>query len=210
MNMNVSKEMISRLSNYRRVLYKLKTLGFDKVFSDNLADALRITSAQVRKDFSQFNLTGNKKGGYKVSLLIEGINDILDKDNIKKVIVVGCGRMGKTLMNYHGFSEEGIRIVAGFDSDPATIEPNTRIPILDILDMPNFVKKEKVDIAILSVPEHVASILMEKLKTAGIRGVLNFAPLQMHSTETCEVRNINIALELENMFYFINHINLNQ
>ncbi len=206
--MNVSKKMVSRLSNYRRVLYKLKTLGFDKVFSDNLADALRITSAQVRKDLSMFNLTGNKKGGYQVELLLNGINDILGKDNIKKIIVVGCGRMGKTLMNYHGFSEEGIRIVAGFDSDPAIINKDAHIPILNILDMPKFIKKEKIDIAILSVPEHIASISMEKLKSAGIRGILNFAPIQMHSSESCEVRNINIALELENMFYFINNVNL--
>lgn len=202
--MNVSRASITRLSNYRRVIFKLKSLGFQRVFSDNLADALGISSVQVRKDFSEFGLTGNKKGGYPISGILVDLDRILGKDMLRKVVVVGCGKMGKTLMGYSGFSGEGIKVVAGFDTDPVNIDPDGRIPILDIMEMSEYIKKEKIQIAILAVPEHAAPTAIEQLKNIGIKGILNFAPVQAHSTSSCEIRNINIALELENMFYFVN------
>ncbi len=202
--MNVSRDIITRLSHYRRVIFKLKSLGFQRVFSDNLADALGISAAQVRKDFSEFGITGNKKGGYQIQDIIGDLDRILGKDMLRKVVVVGCGRMGKTLMSYSGFSSEGIKVVAGFDSDPSNIDTQSRIPIMDILEMADYIRKEDIQIAILTVPEHAAPTVIEQLKDMGIRGILNFAPVQAHSTPTCEIRNINIALELENMFYFVN------
>jgi len=202
--MNVSRASITRISHYRRVIFKLKSLGFQRVFSDNLGDALGISSVQVRKDFSEFGLTGNKKGGYQINEIIVDLDRILGKDMLRKVVVVGCGRMGKTLMSYSGFSGEGIKVVAGFDADPANIDPEGRIPIMDVLEMPDYIRKEKIQIAILTVPEHAAPTALEQLKNMGIKGILNFAPVQADSNPNCEIRNINIALELENMFYFVN------
>ena len=202
--MNASRASITRLSHYRRVIFKLKSLGFRRVFSDNLGDALGISSVQVRKDFSEFGLTGNKKGGYQIDEIIVDLDKILGKDLLRKVVVVGCGRMGKTLMGYSGFSGEGIKVVAGFDADPANINPESRIPIMDVLEMPAYIREENIQIAMLAVPEHAAPTAIEQLKNMGIKGILNFAPVQAHSTPSCEIRNINIALELENMFYFVN------
>ncbi len=202
--MNASRASITRLSHYRRVIFKLKSLGFRRVFSDNLGDALGISSVQVRKDFSEFGLTGNKKGGYQIDEIIVDLDQILGKDLLRKVVVVGCGRMGKTLMGYSGFSGEGIKVVAGFDADPANINPESRIPIMDVLEMPAYIREENIQIAMLAVPEHAAPTAIEQLKNMGIKGILNFAPVQAHSTPNCEIRNINIALELENMFYFVN------
>ena len=201
--MNASRASITRLSHYRRVISKLKSLGFKRVFSDNLGDALGISSVQVRKDFSEFGLTGNKKGGYQIDEIIVDLDRILGKDILRKVVVVGCGRMGKTLMGYSGFSGEGIKVVAGFDADPANINPEGRIPIMDVLEMPEYIRQENIQIAMLAVPEHAAPTAIEQLKNMGIKGILNFAPVQAHSTPKCEIRNINIALELENMFYLI-------
>lgn len=204
--MSSQEDSVKRLSSYRRVLYKLKSLGFIRVFSDNLADALGLSPAQVRKDFSIHGLTGNKKSGYVVSELLERLDVILGKNDVLKVAIVGCGKMGSALMNYNGFSGEGMKVVAGFDSTPSLIDPQARIPILDIDDMPDFIMKENVKIAILTVPESAAARTMDQLVSCGIRGILNFTPIPFKNTENCIVHNINIAIELENMFYFVKNL----
>ena len=200
---STDRNLVKRLSNYKNILCKLKALGFVKVFSDNLADALGISSAQVRKDFSIFELKGNKKAGYVVADLIEQIRLILGKDKIQKVVVVGCGKMGKAIMSYHGFSKVGIRVVAAFDSDPSIIDPDLRIPILELSELPDTVEKEEAKVAIMTVPEAAAAQVYDLLEKSGIEGILNFAPVQLRSTDRCQVHNINIEIELENMFYFI-------
>lgn len=201
--MDAARDMVSRLSNYRKTLYKMKALGFVKVFSDNLADALGISPAQVRKDFSMYELTGNKRGGYTIDELLEKLNKILGKNEIHKVIIVGCGRMGTALMNYNGFSRDRMKVVAGFDTDSSAVDPNARIPIYDLSELKEFVKKEGIKVAILAVPESPACEVIDILQDAGIRGVLNFAPIQLRGTESCIIYNINIVLELENMLYFV-------
>ena len=201
---NVNMGALKRLSNYKNVLYKLKALGFVKVFSDNLGDAIGVSAAQVRSDLSQFGLaSGNKKGGYLVDELLDKLKALLGKDGLQKVVIVGCGKMGSAIISYGGFSIEGIKVVAGFDTNPAVINPEARIPVYDLNNLGRIVKKEKVKVAIITVPETAAAQVYDVLQSAGIEGVLNFAPGQLRSTETCRVHNINIALEIEHMFYLI-------
>ncbi len=200
------REMVNRLSNYRKVLLKLKALGFQKIFSDNLADALGVTAAQVRKDFSQFGLSGNKKGGYQTCELIEGLDRILGKNREQKIIIVGCGKLGTALMGHNRFVREGIRVAAGFDTDPAIIDPQARVPILDLSELPEFVAREKIMIAIMTVPESAASHVLEILLAADIRGILNFTPGQLKGGERCVIHNVNLSLEIENLFYFAENL----
>ncbi|NOY75383.1 MAG: redox-sensing transcriptional repressor Rex [Kiritimatiellaeota bacterium] len=203
---NVNRTSLKRLSNYKNVLYKLKALGFVKVFSDNLGDAIGVSAAQVRSDLSKFGITsGNKKGGYSIDELLDNVKETLGKDEIQKVIVVGCGKMGNAIMNYSGFPVEGMRIVAGFDTNPTMVSSNERIPIYCLDEMERIVSEEKVRVAIMTVPESAAAQVFDLVQRAGIKGVLNFAPLQLRSTETCLVNNINIALELESMFYMVKY-----
>jgi redox-sensing transcriptional repressor len=197
-----NSDPIRRLSNYRRVLCKLRALGFERFVSDNLGGALDISPAQVRKDFADYGLTGNKKGGYDVKDLIEKLNNILGKNELQKIIVVGCGGMGKTLMGYNGFAGEGMKVVAGFESNPAAINPAAFIPIYDLNDMPDYIKREGIELAIMTVPESAASKIAEILKDCNIKGILNFAPIMLKSTEECIIRNINIIHEMENIIYF--------
>lgn len=199
-----SKGMVERLSSYRNVLHKLKNLGFVRVFSDNLADALGISASQVRKDFSQFELKGNKRAGYQVDELIDRLSEILGKNEVQRIIIVGCGKIGMALMNYNRFSNEGIRVVAGFDTDPTVIAPNARIPIFDIAEVAKFVKDRQVQVAIMTVPESAAPQVYEQLVAAGIEGVLNFTPAQLRGTDRCITQNVNIEREIENLFYFVN------
>lgn len=195
-------ELVHRLSNYRHVLLKLKSLGFQRVFSENLGDALGVSASQVRKDFAHFELTGNRKAGYPVRETIAGINTILGKDQEQRLVVVGCGKIGSALMGYNRFARERIRVVAGFDTDPALVNPEAQVPVYDTAALPDFVQENDIRIAIMTVPEAAAPQVFEFLLRSGIRGVLNFAPIQLRGTDSCVVNNVNLEQEVETLFFF--------
>jgi redox-sensing transcriptional repressor len=199
--MNSQHDSIQRLSHYKSVLYKLKSMGFVKVFSDNLADAIGVSSALVRKDFSAFGLTGNKRGGYRIDDLIGQLQGILGKDEVHAVIVIGCGKIGSALLNYRGFASERIKVIAGFDVDPAKINVSAPVPIHDIQDLGKVIKGQRVQVAITTVPETAASFVIDTLRQHGIRGILNFAPGTLKGDGQCIIHNINLAMEIENLLY---------
>jgi redox-sensing transcriptional repressor len=202
--MITNKNCVIRLSRYKNALSRLKSLGFVKVFSDNLADAIGVTSAQVRKDFSIFGITGNKKGGYQIDALIEKLNEILGKNEVQKVIIVGSGKIGTALMNYKGFEKEGIKIVASFDTDVSKVNRESAIKILPLEELGDFVKANSIKIGIIAVPDIAAQNVLDGMLTAGIKGVLNFAPIRLRGTEGCVINNVNLEMELENVIYYVN------
>lgn len=196
----MNHDMIARLSRYLSVLNRLKSLGLVRVFSDNLGDALGVSASLVRKDFFYFGLHGNKRGGYAVDELIDRLRAILGRDQPRKIVIVGCGKIGTALMNYQGFGQEGIRVAAGFDIDPAVINPEAPCPILDIARLPAFVKKEQIDVAVLAIPEAAVTGVSQRLREAGVSGILNFTPVPLRDLGDCIVQNINLAMEIENIF----------
>jgi len=202
--MIVNRQCIIRLSRYKNALYRLKALGFVKVFSDNLADAVGVTAAQVRKDFSIFGITGNKKGGYQVDNLIDGLNVILGKNQLQCVVIVGAGHIGSALMKYQGFEKEGIKIMAGFDIDPAKQNRNNPIPVLPLEELKEFVKANNIKIGIIAVPDSAAQQAADILVQAQVKGILNFAPIRLRASEEVVINNVNLELELENVIYFVN------
>lgn len=202
--MITNKKSILRLSRYKKALTRLHSMGFKKVFSDNLADAIGVTPSQVRKDFSIFDLSGHKKGGYLIDDLIHKINKILGKEEVEKVIIVGCGNIGTALMRYNGFEKEFIKIVAVFDNNPAKINNYTQIPILPIEEMHDFIVKEKIRTAVLAVPDQAAQNVVDMLVNAGVKGVLNFSPLYLRVPEDFIISNVNLEVELEGVIYFVN------
>lgn len=201
--MKTNKEVINRLLKYRDVMQKMKALGFVRVFSDNLADAVGVSPSLVRKDFSMFGLTGSKRGGYRIEELIEQLNVILGKDKKQRVIIVGCGKMGRALMNYNGFPRVGIRVAAGFDSDPNLVDPDAPIPILHVGKMKEYIAEKGIKVAVLAVPEPSAQSIVDSLMKTDIRGVVNFAPIALKGSDTCIIHNINIEQEIEGLFYRI-------
>lgn len=200
----VNKKVVARLSSYRTALLRFHELGFVKVFSDTLAEAVGATSAQVRKDFSLFGISGNKKGGYQTELLIEKLQSLLGKDRVQPVIVVGIGNIGTALLKYRGFEDEGIRIVGGFDLDPAKVNRKLKVPVLPADEMSDFIREQRVAIGIIAVPDAAAQAVCDTLVAAGIRGILNFAPIVLRAEEGVVVNNVNLQNELENVIYFVN------
>ncbi|MFA5103939.1 MAG: redox-sensing transcriptional repressor Rex [Candidatus Margulisiibacteriota bacterium] len=202
--MTVNKNCIIRLSKYKNALTKLKALGFVKVFSDNLADAAGVASSLVRKDFSIFGITGNKKGGYSVEELIEKLNDILGKSDIQKVVIAGAGNIGSALMKYAGFEKEGLKVSAVFDNDPSKTDGKGAVPVLSIDSMKEYIKQNKIKIGIICVPDVSAPGIFESMVASGIKGVLNFAPVSLKTQEDIVVENVNLVGELESLIYFVN------
>lgn len=199
-----NKSCIIRLSMYRNALIRLKTMNFVKVYSDNLADAARVTAVQVRKDFSILGICGKRRGGYQVDELITQISAILGKNKVQKFIVTGIGNIGRALLHYHGFEKNEIELVAGFDIDQSKYNREAKVPILPLEELGEFVKNNEIRFGIISVPDFAAQEVMEVMVRAGIRGILNFAPIYLKEPPDCVVHNLNFETELENIIYFTN------
>ncbi len=197
-----NKKTIVRISKYKNALHRFKMLGLTRVFSDNLAEAVGVSSIQVRKDFSLFGITGNKRGGYQISELIKQLHNVLGKQDIQNVVIVGVGNMGAALIHYNGFEKELINIVAGFDSDPAKLAPHAPVPVLHIDKLEKFVKEHNVKIGIVAVPDMAAQRIVDRMVKAGIKGILNFAPIRLNAPEGCFINSVNLIPELESVIYF--------
>lgn len=206
----MNSDMLVRITRYYRALNRLRAIGLEKVFAHNLADAAGVSAAVVRKDFSILAIHGQKRGGYEITDLIDRISGILGKGEPQYVIVVGCGRIGKALMHYSGFEPDGIRIAAGFDSDPLVYSDASHpVPVYPISRLDEMVDALDAKVAIITVPESAAADTAEKLMEAGIKGILNFSPITLKPHPAAKgdspviIHNINIALELEQIFYQI-------
>ena len=203
----MNNEQLVRITRYYRALTRLRTIGLEKVFAHNLADAAGVSPAIVRKDFSQLAIHGQKRGGYEITDLIGVLGSLLGKGDPQNCIIVGCGRIGKALIHYTGFEPDGIRIVAGFDNDPNVYtDSSSPIPLYSLNRLDEIVSALKVKVAVITVPEVAAQESYDRLLKAGVRGILNFSPVTLKPVPQEDgtvvvVHNINIALELEQIFY---------
>jgi redox-sensing transcriptional repressor len=193
----VGRETVERLSRYRSVLLKLQGMGFSKVFSGNLGDALGLSGSQVRKDFAAFGMRGVKRGGYDITSLLTRMAALLGTSAQCRAVVIGCGKIGQALLRSFGGRRGGVSIVAGFDSDPQVVSPVPDVPVLDVGELPAYIKKN-------CTPEQSVPNLLEQLRSTGvIRGVLNFTPTPLRSDEQFCVQNIDIRMELEKLFCLV-------
>ena len=187
-----------------RCLNRLKSNEIRTVSSDALAKAAGVKPTQLRKDLTYFGQFGTRGLGYDVHQLGQMITDLLGTTSLQPVILVGVGNLGSALLSYQGFEREGFEIVAAFDVDTRR-KRNKRIkqPIYGMEYLPGFVHERSVKMAILTVPASVAQEIANTLVQSGVTGILNFAPIVLDVPETVMVNNVNLAIELENLSYFI-------
>jgi redox-sensing transcriptional repressor len=203
-NTEIPRKAIYRLSVYLRCLQRLKSNGIRTVSSDALAKAAGVKPTQLRKDLTYLGQFGTRGLGYDVELLATTIADRLGANSLQPVILVGVGSLGTALLAYRGFEREGFEIIAAFDAD--TKRKRTRQisqPIYPMEKLKSFVRDHAVKMAVLTVPATAAQEVTNQLVEAGIYGILNFAPLVLQVPEEVVVNNVNLAIELENLSYFI-------
>jgi len=199
----IPRKTIYRLSIYLRCLARLRENGLGTVSSEALAKTAGVKSTQLRKDLACFGTFGTRGLGYDVAALSQKIADELGTSRLQPVILVGAGHMGLALLSYRGFEKEGFEIVAAFDAEPGRKrEKEIKQPIYGMDELPPFVKKQNVKMAILTVPAAAAQEVANRLVQAGISGVLNFSPIVLSVPERVTVNNVNLAIELENLSYF--------
>lgn len=192
------------MSLYLRCLQRLKTNQILTVSSEALARAAGVKPAQLRKDLTYFGQFGTRGLGYEVNQLARMIGDLLGTNRLQPVILVGVGNLGTALLQYRGFEAEGFEIVAAFDVDVQKHKDKS-LPtrVYELSQLGAVIRKQLVRMAILAVPAAVAQEVTNELIRHGIVGILNFAPIVPHVPDNVTVNNVNLAIELENLSYFI-------
>ncbi len=201
----VRKDFMLRLMKYKRILIQLRSLGLERVFSNNLGDAIGISAALVRKDLARIELQGNRRGGYSIDSMLDRLNRLLGGQETQEAILIGCGNLGRALLNHDAFYKEGIKLIAGFDTAPPGKEIGG-IPIFPLENLENFVANHNAKVALITVPASAAADIRDRVLRSGIRGVLNFAPVELKCSGNSVIHNVNIGLEIENLFFLVNSL----
>jgi redox-sensing transcriptional repressor len=182
----------------------LKDNNIQTVSSEALAKVAGVKPTQLRKDLTYFGQFGTRGLGYDVAALSQMISDELGTTSLQPVILVGVGNLGLALLSYRGFEKEGFEVVAAFDIEPKRRrDKEIDLPILGMDQLAEFVQSHHVKMAIVTVPAAVAQEVANNLVECGVMGILNFAPMVLHVPEDVMVNNVNLAIELENLSYFI-------
>jgi redox-sensing transcriptional repressor len=198
----IAESTVRRLSLYLRFLEEFEGQGVATVSSEALAQRGGTTSAQVRKDLSFFGSFGKRGLGYSVPELAGTLRDILGLERRYEVAVVGAGKVGSALVEYHGFAHRGFHVRWVYDRDPAKIGAAWNgLRVRDVAQLEPDLGREPADIAILAVPAEAAQEMADRLVTMGVKAILNFAPVQLAVPEDVTVKNVNMALELETLSY---------
>jgi redox-sensing transcriptional repressor len=189
---------ISRLPEYLRALHQLAQSGQDTVSSEALAGAAGVKSAKVRKDLSHLGSYGTRGVGYEVALLVEQIEQVLGLTQRRNVALVGVGNLGHALAGYGGFASRGFRIGALVDADPARVgERLGELTVTHIDELPTTVAAERIAIGVIATPAVAAQAVADQLVAAGVTCILNFAPCVLTVPAGVNVRNVDLAIELQ-------------
>ena len=198
----ISDSTVRRLALYLRFLEQSAAQQVSTISSAELARRGGTTSAQVRKDLSFFGSFGKRGLGYSVPELSARIREILGLKRTHRVVLVGAGKMGGALLHYRGFRQHGFDVVAIYDKDPRKIGTRSDgLMVRDVRQLETDLKKEPPDIAILVTPAEAAQEVTDRLVRAGVKAILNFAPVSLAVPEDVAVQSVNMALELETLSF---------
>jgi redox-sensing transcriptional repressor len=198
----IAESTVRRLSAYLRFLEDFEGRGLRTVSSEELAQRGGTTSAQVRKDLSFFGSFGKRGLGYSVPELANRLRQILGLERQWRVIIVGAGKIGAAMAQHSGFAQRGFSIVGAYDSNPEKFGvPLGGVAVRDVVSMERDIRRDHPDIAVLAVPEEHAQRVADRLVAAGIKAILNFAPVQLQVPSDVSVRTVNMAMELEGLSF---------
>jgi len=204
MTLEIPEVVINRLPVYARALAELAARGETVVSSQALGELLDVTPAQIRKDLSYFGRFGKQGRGYNVASLLNKLREILGIDRQWRLCLVGVGRLGQAIAEYGGFGPQGFEIVAAFDASPDVVGRQVGgVTIHDIEELDTFLRHARVDIGIVAVPASAAQGVVDKLVEAGIRAILNYAPITAHVPRDVSIRHIDPVLAMQSMTFYI-------
>lgn len=196
--------VIGRLPLYLRALTYLRQEGKDVTSSHELGRHLGISSAQIRKDLSHFGGFGKQGTGYQIAYLIDKLEQVLQVDREWLVIVVGAGNLGSAIAHYRGFSHRGFRIAWLFDTASERIGQSVGdLVVQPMHEMESVIREHHVKIAMLAVPAEHAQAVADQLVSAGIRAILNYAPININVPENVKVQYIDPVVHMQNMTYYL-------
>jgi redox-sensing transcriptional repressor len=196
--------IITRLPVYLRALQRMADKGLQTTSSQELGERVGISAAQIRKDISQFGEFGKQGTGYSIAYLIDKLREILKVDRMWDVIIIGAGDIGHALARYQGFSNRGFNVVMIFDNDKNKVGKKIGDFIVD--DTSNLVEKVKsagIKIAMLTIPATAAQEIADKLVEAGVKAILNYAPISLNVPKDVKVQHIDPATHLQRMTYYL-------
>lgn len=199
----VIKNSLKRILLYRDILLRLKKIGVSRVYSYMLAQEAGGSPEQVRKDFSEYNIKGNHKGGYQIADLLRLMENLLFENNIHNIVLIGMGNIGKALANYSKFIHGRINIVAAFDIDPSKHSSRSGIAVYGMGRLQEVTERFNVLMAIVAVPEESAQEVCNYLIKYGVKGIINFAPIILKVPEDVMVNNVNLCNEIESVIYCV-------
>ena len=203
-NKNISMAVIRRLPKYYRYLGDLLSKDIQRISSKELSDIIGFTASQIRQDLNNFGGFGQQGYGYNIEDLHNEIGKILGLDRSYSAVLVGAGNLGQAIANYTGFRNAGFKIKALFDAHPKVIGLKIRdFEILDSDLMEDYIKENNIEIGILCVPKNGAQQLADRLVNAGVKGIWNFAPVDLDVAQDVIVENVNLTESLFTLSYLM-------
>lgn len=199
----VPESTISRLFVYLREVTELEIVNIKTISSSELGDRTNLSDAQVRKDLGYFGQFGVSGSGYSVKELKQALEKILGKDKTWNVAIVGVGHLGSALLAYTGFGKHGLDVVAAFDTDIRKIGKTLEsITIKSIDDIPKTVPGKDIALSIITTPAREAQEVADALVSAGVKCILNFAPVSLSVPDDVKVKDVDLSRALETLSYF--------
>lgn len=204
-NKEISQAVIGRLPRYFRYLGELKDDGIERISSQELSAIMKVTASQIRQDFNNFGGFGQQGYGYKVEYLYEEIGKILGLHKTHNLIIIGAGNLGQALANYMNFERRGFLFRGIFDNNPALFGKKIRdLEVQPMEELETFVKENEIDIAVLTIPKDSALEVAERLARQDIKGIWNFAHIDLNLSKEIQVENVHLSDSLMKLTYNIN------
>ena len=201
-NKEISQAVIGRLPRYFRYLGELKDDGIERISSQELSAIMKVTASQIRQDFNNFGGFGQQGYGYKVEYLYEEIGKILGLHKTHNLIIIGAGNLGQALANYMNFERRGFLFRGIFDNNPALFGKKIRdLEVQPMEELETFVKENEIDIAVLTIPKDNALEVAERLARQDIKGIWNFAHLDLNVPDDVVVENVHLSESLMRLSY---------